>query len=244
MDMTEMSKIGRAVVKFRMSDGEFDELVRVVSDGGMVTEWAKERGMSYTALMQWIHRTPERAEVWRGVEVARSQWFVQSIIGELKTLGLVDIREAYTEAGELKDVRSIPEPVARAIVGIETFEETDSEGNTIGYTKKVKFSDKLRALELLGKHLQMFIDNTRVLFQGKLTLEDLVCKSAGVAAAVPAIDVEAITKGDGDGETIQGADEQGSAGADSEGSGGDKTASSGTSAQSTDAVDSDGLAPI
>jgi hypothetical protein len=47
----------------------------------------------------------------------------------------------------------------------------------VGYTKRVKFSDKLRALELLGKNLQMFIDTSRIIHQGKVTLEDLITAS-------------------------------------------------------------------
>lgn len=237
-----VGKSGRVVGKFKLSEDEFDGLVRYASEGGMVTEWAKERGISYTGVMQWIHRDAARAEVWRGVEVARSQWFVQSVLAELRTIGLVDIREAYDERGAMKQVGDIPESVARAIVGIETEEEVGEDGEVVGRVRKVRFSDKLRALELLGKHLQMFIDNTRVLFQGKMTLEDLVCKSVGIETQ--AVNVEAITKGGGDGEVLSGADEQGSAGADKKGLGGDKDVGSGAGSQRADGVDTDELAPL
>lgn len=83
------------------------------------------------------------------------------VINELKKIAFLDIRGAFTEQGMLKDLSDIPEEIAHAMAGIEVMELYDGRGNDrekIGYTKKVKLSDKVRALEMLGKHLKIFTD--------------------------------------------------------------------------------------
>lgn len=83
-----------------------------------------------------------------------------TVILELLNIARVDIAQIYDEKGKLKPIHEIPENVRRAISGIETVENID-DGELIGETKKIRFWDKNRALELLGKHLELFTDKIR-----------------------------------------------------------------------------------
>lgn len=81
------------------------------------------------------------------------------IIKELAKIAFLDIRNLYTENGQLKNVADMDDNTAGAISSLETLEEYDGYGDDrekIGDTQKVKLLDKTRALELLGKHLGMF----------------------------------------------------------------------------------------
>jgi len=86
---------------------------------------------------------------------------VEKVLRELYKLATVDIRQAFDEQGNLKPIKDLPEDVARAIASIESFEEYSGRGDKrepVGFTRKIKLSDKIRALELLGKYLKMFTD--------------------------------------------------------------------------------------
>ena len=107
----------------------------------------------------------------------RTEITADRILKELWRLGTVDIRQAFKPDGTLKDIKDIPEDVARAIGGIEVDEIYTGGTKKLsrGHTKKIKFWKKTEALELLGKHLKLFIERFDI--TGSIKLEDLVSKS-------------------------------------------------------------------
>jgi phage terminase small subunit len=107
------------------------------------------------------------------------------VLRELLRISRVDILQAFDEQGALRPLREIPEDVRRAIGGIEVEEQyTDllqqllagqepgvlddgaprprmalpKKRTAVGRIAKVRFLDKTRALELLGRHLKLFTD--------------------------------------------------------------------------------------
>jgi phage terminase small subunit len=105
----------------------------------------------------------------------RTEITADTVLRELLRLARVDIGEAFKPDGSLKSIHDMPEDVRRAIAGVEVDELFHGHGQDreqIGYTRKVKFWDKTRALELLGRHLKLFVDKIEV--EGRVTLEDLV----------------------------------------------------------------------
>lgn len=91
----------------------------------------------------------------------KSEITAERILKELAHMAFLDIRRAFNADGSLKPIAELPEDIARAMSSAETFEEFVGSGQArlkVGDTKKVKFWDKARALELLGKHLKMFTE--------------------------------------------------------------------------------------
>lgn len=74
------------------------------------------------------------------------------VVNRLWTIANFDIRKCFDELGELMPVGSLDDATATAITA---YDQTDGER---GSTRKVKAVDKIRALELLGRHLGMFTD--------------------------------------------------------------------------------------
>lgn len=108
----------------------------------------------------------------------RVQVEADDILMELKRLGYSDLRGLFREDGTIKHPTDWPEDLARAVASIEVEELFEGHGENrtwIGYTKKVKFWPKDRALELMGKHKKLFTE--KVEHSGTMTLADLVAGS-------------------------------------------------------------------
>jgi len=92
----------------------------------------------------------------------------ERILTEVARVGLSDLRKLYNEDGSLKLPHEWSDEAAAAVAGVEVFEEFVGKGKDrtlAGHTKKVRSFDKVRALELLSKHLGI-IGNGKHLDEG------------------------------------------------------------------------------
>lgn len=94
-----------------------------------------------------------RAKVMAKIEVDEKR-----IIEELARIAFLDPGQWYDEDGNLLPLADMPEDARRAIEKLETeykMHRGDDEPSTL---KKISGASKLKALELLGRHLAMFTD--------------------------------------------------------------------------------------
>lgn len=155
-----------------------ETLFEDISSGRSLLEICQTDGLRYSRIYRWIALDPDKKMHYDKAVEARTEIMCQSLLDELKAISLSDLRQAYDDRGHLKTMRDMPPEIAKVIAGVEVFEEFDGSGKQreyIGDTKKIKLWDKLRAIELLGKQMKLFID--RVEHSGKVSLEDLVNKS-------------------------------------------------------------------
>jgi phage terminase small subunit len=106
-------------------------------------------------------RIAELVNVKIDAQVKRVENDADRILRELMRLGYSDIRRLFKDDGTVKHPKDWPAQLARAIASIEVEELFEGSGDSrtwIGYTKKVKFWPKDRALELLGKNRKLFTD--------------------------------------------------------------------------------------
>lgn len=83
------------------------------------------------------------------------------VLQELAKLGFFDIRKLFDDSGKPLDITGLDDETAACIAGLEVMDVYEGAGEDkefAGYVKKYKLSDKLKALELIGRHLGMFKD--------------------------------------------------------------------------------------
>ncbi len=84
----------------------------------------------------------------------------ERVINEIAKVAFFDIGEIFDEAGNLLHPDQIPENARQALASIETSNITEGKGDnaTPVTVRKIRFHDKLKALEQLGRHLGLFVE--------------------------------------------------------------------------------------
>ncbi len=91
----------------------------------------------------------------------RTQITADRVITEVARLGFSDVRKLFDANGALLPIDKWPDDVTAAVASVEVDELFEGYGENriqVGHTKKVKLWDKPRALEMLGKHLRLFVE--------------------------------------------------------------------------------------
>lgn len=148
-----------------------DTIFDNVANGGSLIELCEVWQVPYHFMSRWLYADETRKKMYNDALDARIEWTIQRLLGELKALAFLDVRKIFDENHALLPADQWPADVAKAIAGLDVVNLPD-EG---GQLKKVKFYDKLKSIDLLGKQLGMFVQKHEV--SGRLTLEDLVAGS-------------------------------------------------------------------
>lgn len=98
-------------------------------------------------------RVAEAIEVEKEKRGERLDIKADRVLQEIARLAFSDLRKAIQPGGGLLDLDQLDDDTAAAVASVEVIEEKDREGNTIGFTKKLKLWDKPKAIDLACKHL-------------------------------------------------------------------------------------------
>jgi phage terminase small subunit len=98
------------------------------------------------AIAEAVRRRSERTEVTQ-----------DRVLLELARIGFFDARHLFAESGDLLPPDAWPDDVAAMVAAVEVTTSQGQDGQQITL-KKVRLWDKPRNLELLGKHLRMFVE--------------------------------------------------------------------------------------
>lgn len=97
--------------------------------------------------------------------VKKTEVTAQRVLEELACIAFLDPGEMYDEDGNLKHIRDMPERVRRAIASMEVDRRNrrgrgeDGEEDDIEETnKRIRMNDKMKALEMLAKHVGLLAD--------------------------------------------------------------------------------------
>ncbi|MDE7053546.1 MAG: terminase small subunit [Oscillospiraceae bacterium] len=95
-----------------------------------------------TAINQAMQEREKRTEITQDM-----------VLRETAKLAFFDIRKMFDKNGKPLDISMLDDDAAAALVGLDVQDVADNDGDYVGFVKKYKMADKIKALELLGKHL-------------------------------------------------------------------------------------------
>ena len=162
-----------------MNPGTLDDICGHVANGGSLIDKCELWGVPHSRVMSWLSEDKDRSDRYRTAMELKIIYTVDAIMRELQSIALVDIGRAYNDEGGLLSMHEIPEEVRRCIVAVETeelFSGVGKDRQQIGNTKRIKTSDKLKALETLGRRFAMWIDRVKSADKGQ-SLEELLDES-------------------------------------------------------------------
>ncbi|MCW7544889.1 terminase small subunit [Aurantimonas litoralis] len=108
-----------------------------------------------------------------GAKTARSartrvdaDWLLRRLADEAEA----DVADLYDENGSLRSVQDWPPIWRKGLVAGLDVEEVKEEGVTVGVIRKLKLSDRVKRLELIGKHVEVQAFKDQVETSGNVTV--------------------------------------------------------------------------
>lgn len=110
------------------------------------------------------------------------------VLKRLTEIDQMDVLDILTDVGDLKPVKYWPKVWRTSLSGLDVMAMA-GEGDTAGLLKKIKWPDKVKNLELLGKHVdvQAFKEQTKVEHGFEEEVSDLMKALSAGASHVSSI---------------------------------------------------------
>ncbi|MCE9762389.1 terminase small subunit [Citrobacter portucalensis] len=93
------------------------------------------------------------------------------VLRRLTEIDQMDVLDVLLENGELKPVKDWPKVWRTTLSGMDV---TEIAGDSAGLLKKIKWPDKVKNLELLGKHIDVQAFKEKVEHSGEISLIDRI----------------------------------------------------------------------
>lgn len=155
-----------------------------VAQGGTLAGLAKLWTCRFGYLSAWVQESAARRDLYKRALEERAEWQLERVFEEIRNVAFGDPADLYGNDGQLLPMHEIPEAARSMIAGLDTEELFDGQGRErthVGFVKKLKRWDKIKALEMLARDAGRLVQKHDVAVHG--TLEDLVVGSKPVAAA-------------------------------------------------------------
>ena len=139
-------------------------IIRHVAAGGTLPGLCDVWGVRYGDVIAWLQDDKERHGKYSDALNARSEWSKEQMFEELRRMALSRVVDFFDNRGMVKDAKDWT-PEMKALVKKIKYDEN-------GEIEELQFWNKEKALELLGKNMDMFTETHSI--SGKFSLEDLI----------------------------------------------------------------------
>lgn len=146
-----------------LADAEtIDHICGDIASGATLSEWCKQRDVSFNVVNSWIEDHEDNKKRYLDAVAIRDSHNRDVVTTTLRTVADFDPAEAFKkEDNTLLDIHDMPISIRKAIVSITVYEEFEGRGEErtlVGYTKEIKFSDRVSGAANLGKTLKMLTE--------------------------------------------------------------------------------------
>jgi phage terminase small subunit len=146
-----------------------------------------------------------------------------AVLRMIAAIATFDINEVLDDNGRVREMGEMSDVARRIVMGIDTTTLSTKDGSSFTTTSRVKIPDRLRALELLARHLALFDDSVTVKGDAENPFVAIVRRAQGHALqpvaqrhdadadsnlddSAPVIEGEIIEKSDAPSQTMASAD--------------------------------------
>lgn len=159
---------------FVITEDVVEDVCSYVAQGGSIARWCVLNRLQYGTFRKSLR--DNRAYEMMLVEALkdREEWLKDELLQLMADIMRFDPREAYDENGNILPMNDMPEHVAKMIKKSKTVRVEHKDGPP-DVVDQLEYWDKQKAIDQLGKHLQMFIERIEV--NHKMTLEESIQKS-------------------------------------------------------------------
>lgn len=128
---------------------------------------------AYSCASRMLKDRKVAAEIQKRMDARADRVQVKSddVLRETMRLAFVDIGDAFDDNGQLLPLKKMSPEVRRALSSVKV-RITEEDGPVL----ELKLWDKVKTLELLGRHLKLFGEHKEV--EVKVTLEQLITQAA------------------------------------------------------------------
>lgn len=158
----------------QVNDEVMADICKFVSNGGSETRWALLHNLNYGVFKQAMRINPIYVKMLSEARRDREEWLKEEILQLLKQMMSFDPRKAFDSNGNYLGMNDMPEEIALMIKKSKTVRVIHKDGSADDIDELV-FFDKQKAIDQLGKHLNMFIERQEI--HHKLTLEETIQRS-------------------------------------------------------------------
>ncbi len=121
-----------------------------------------------------------KAEIQRLMEIRskKVELTAESVLEEIKKVAFLDIREGFNDDGTMKQPKDWSDDFAKGVTSLKArIEKVAGSDDEFAEIKELRTNDKLRALELCGKHLKLFTD--KVEHSGEINVNTIMERLQG-----------------------------------------------------------------
>lgn len=153
------------------TDGNATEAAKIAGSTAKKAGQAGYELLKYPEIQERIKEL--RDERWKALQMGRDE-----VLARLARVARYDPRKLYDEAGNLKAPKDWDDDTAGAVAGLEVVEIGGPDSGIPILTKKVKASDRTKALELLGKVHGVFEEDNKQQGAASAKLVELLAQAA------------------------------------------------------------------